>query len=230
MSWAVFRALVAVTWRERLLRPWFGVLLVVLCATQVTMALSMENLNDPGFLLVLLIGGGAIGKDVSSGVLPLMFTRPLVRGHYVLAKWFALASAIAILSVATLLVQAGFLAHRGMGLPGAEVAAAVFTSVSSAFGITAVLLPLSVVAAGYADVLIWIGLGVAADARAQPHPAARGRGVASMFLNPSLDWGAMFGAGSVGWFRLFSYLSTVTLCLGLAVLAANRKELSYASG
>lgn len=229
MSWAVFRALVAVTWRERLLRPWFGVLLFVLCSTQVTMALNMEDLNDPGFLLVLLIGGGAIGKEVSSGVLPLMFTRPLVRGHYVLAKWFALASAIAILSAATLLVQAGFLAHRGMGLPGAEVAGAVFTSVSGAFGITAVLLPLSVVAAGYSDVLIWIALGVL-PMLGRRHIPQRVAEEWHRFLNPSLDWGAMFGAGSVGWFRLFSYLSTVTLCLGLAVLAANRKELSYASG
>jgi ABC-type transport system involved in multi-copper enzyme maturation permease subunit len=229
VSWAVLRALVGVSWRERLLRPWFGVLLLVLCSTQVTMALSMEDLQDPVFLLVLLIGGGAIGKEVSSGVLPLLFTRPLVRGHYVLAKWFALASAIAIISTATLLVQAAFLAHRGIGLPGREVAAAVFTSVSAAFGITAVLLPLSVLTPGYTDVLVWIGLSVLPGLGRKYIPQ-RVAEEWRAFLHPSLDWGAIFGTASVGWFRLFSYLSTVALCLCLAVLAANRKELSYASG
>jgi ABC-type transport system involved in multi-copper enzyme maturation permease subunit len=225
----VFRALVTVTWRERLLRPWFGVLLFILCSSQVMMALSMQDLHDPMFLLVLLIGGGAIGKEISSGVLPLMFTRPLVRGHYVLTKWFALASAIAIISSATLLVQAALLAHRGIGLPGREVAAAVFSSVSQAFGITAVLLPLSVVAAGYTDVLFWIGLTML-PSLARKYIPQRVAEEWRAFLHPSLDWGAIFGTASVGWFRLFSYLSTVTLCLCLAVLAANRKELSYASG
>ena len=229
MSFTVFRALVGVTWRERLLRPWFGVLLFVFCSSQVTMALSMQDLQDPGFILVLVIGGGAIGKEVSSGVLPLLFTRPLVRGHYVLAKWFALASAIAIISTVTLLVQAAFLAHRGIGLPGREIAAAVFTSVSAAVGITAVLLPLSVLVPGYADVLFWMGLTFVPSLgrRYVPQRVAEEW---RAFLHPSLDWGAIFGTASVGWFRLFSYLSTVTLCLCLAVLVANRKELSYASG
>ncbi len=229
MSWAALRALVVVTWRERLLRPFFGALLVVLCASEVSMSVAQESLNDPVFLLVLLIGAGSVGKDVSSGVLPLLFTRPLVRGRYVMAKWFALASAVAIISTATLLVEAAFLAHRGVGVPGTEVAAAVFHSVSSAFGITSVLLPLSVLVSGYSDVLFWIGLGFL-PRLAHKFIPQRVAEEWSMFLNPSLDWGAIFGAAGVGWFRLFSYLSTVTLCLCLAGLAANRKELSYASG
>jgi ABC-type transport system involved in multi-copper enzyme maturation permease subunit len=229
VSWAAFRAVVGVTWRERLLRPLFGVLLLGLLGSYVMMAGGMQDLNDPVLILVLLIGGGAIGKEVTSGVLPLIFTRPLVRGHYVLTKWFALASAIAILSTATLLAQAAWLAQRGAGLPGAEVAAAVFTSVTSAIGMTAVLLPLSVLASGYSDVLFWIGIGLVPTLGRKYIPQ-RVAEEWQMFLHPSLDWGALFGAAPVGWFRLFSYLSTVTLCLCLAVLAANRKELSYASG
>jgi len=229
VSWSAFGALVAVTWRERLLRPFFATLLVVFCATYVSIAQSSESLQDPVFLLVLLIGGGSVGKDVSSGVLPLLFTRPLVRSHYVLAKWFSLASAIAVLSTLTLLIEAAWLAHRGVGVPGREVAAAVFTSISSAFGTTSVLLFFSVLVSGYSDELLWIGLGFL-PSLAHKYVPQRVAEQWKAFLNPALDWDATFRGLSIGWFRLFSYLSTVTLCLCLAALAANRKELSYASG
>ena len=221
--------LVSVTWRERLLRPFFGTLVVVLCASQIPMAVARESLEDPVLILVLLLGGGSVGKDVSSGVLPLLFTRPLVRTNYVLTKWLALASAIAILATATLLAEAAWMAHRGAGLPGAEIAGAVFTSVTSAFGMTAVLLFFSVLVSGYSDVLLWIGL-LFLPSLAHRYVPRRVAEEWRMFLHPSLDWGVTFGGASISWFRLSSYLSTVTLCLCLAALAANRKELSYASG
>jgi ABC-type transport system involved in multi-copper enzyme maturation permease subunit len=179
--------------------------------------------------LTLLLGGGSVGKDVSSGVLSLMFTRPLVRTRYVLAKWLALASAIAILSTATLLVEAAFLAHAGVGLPGKEIAAAVFTSVTTAFGMTSVLLLLSVLVSGYSDVFLWIALWFL-PVLAHKYISQRVAQEFKTFLQPSLDWSATFSGAAVGWSGLFSYLSTVTLCLCLAALAANRKELSYASG
>jgi hypothetical protein len=229
MNAAAFRALVVVTWRERLLRPFFGTLLLVLCATYVSSSVTMESLNDPSFFLVLLLGAGSVGKDVSSGVLPLLFTRPLVRTQYVLAKWLALASTIAVVSTVTLLLEAAFLSHRGVGVPGREVAAVVFQSVTRAFGITAVLLPLSVVVSGYSDVLLWFGLGILPKLGHRYVPQ-RVADHWHMFLNPSLDWSATFGVAPIGWFQLASYLSTVTLCLCVAAIAANRKELSYASG
>lgn len=229
MSWAVFRALVLVTWRERLLRPYIGILIVMVCGTHIPSAIALEQLSDPTFILVLLLGAGSIGKEVSSGVLPLLFTRPLVRSRYVLAKWLALASAIALLSSATLLIEAAFMANRGVGLPGREVAAAVFNGVSVAFGTTAVLLFFSVLVPGYADVMVWAGLLLLPNFL-QKYIPQRVTEEWAAILRPSLDWGAINGGASVGWFHLFSYLSTVTLCLCLAALAANRKELSYASG
>jgi ABC-2 family transporter protein len=230
VSWAAFRALVVVTWRERFSRRLFGTFLIVVCTLHVSATLTFaDNLTDPVLLLVLLIGGGSIGKDVSSGVLPLLFTRPLVRSRYVLAKWVALASAVSVLSTLTLLIEAALLAHRGAGVPGGEIAAAVFKSVTVAFGTTSVLLVFSALVSGYSDLLIWVGLNLLPSI-AHRYISQRVRDEWHAFLNPSLDWGATFGAAPVGWLRICSYLSTVTLCLCLAAVAANRKELSYASG
>ena len=50
-----------------------------------------------------------------------------------------------------------------------------------------------------------------------------------MSLKPGLDLAPLFHGGPVAWFAVVSYLSTVTLCLGLAVVVMNRRELSYAS-
>ena len=229
MSAAALWALVLVTWRERLSRPWFGTICLAICASYVVIAVGQETLQDPIFILTLMIGGGSIGRDVSSGVLPLLFTRPLRRGGYVLAKWLALSSAVAALGALTLVIQAAWLAHRGIGVPGVEVAADVFKGVSEAFGLTAVLLPLSVLVAGYSDVMLWIGIGLI-PTLSRKLISQRVADEWQMFLRPTLDWGTTFGAAPIGWFRVFSYFSTVTLCLCLAVVAANRKELSYASG
>lgn len=228
MTFAVLRALIVAAWREKLLRPLFGALCLVFCFSQITAARFSGELQDPVLILTLLIGGGSVGKDVSSGVLTLLFTRPIVRWRFVLARWLGVSSAVAILTTFTLLLEALFLARAGSGLPRAEVAAAIFESVTTAFGISSVLVFFSVLVSGFADVLLWVGLS-ALPLIGQKFISQRVAEEWRSFLHPALEWGATFGH-PVAWFRLFSYLSTVTLCLCLAALAANRKELSYASG
>jgi ABC-type transport system involved in multi-copper enzyme maturation permease subunit len=228
VSFAVLRALVVASWRERLLRPLFGGLCLLFCFTEISAARFSHELQDPTLLLTLLIGAGSVGKDVSSGVLPLLFTRPLVRSRYVLAKWLAVGSAVSILTTLTFLVQELFLSRAGFGVPRAEVAAAVFQSVTHAFGMSSVLVILSVLVSGMTDALLWIGLSTL-PMLVQKYLSQRVAEEWQAFLDPSLDWSATFGP-PVDWFRLLSYLSTVTLCLALASLAINRKELSYASG
>jgi ABC-type transport system involved in multi-copper enzyme maturation permease subunit len=44
--------------------------------------------------LVWLLGSGIIGRDMSSGVAHLLFTRPLTRMEYVLTKWVSLTAAV----------------------------------------------------------------------------------------------------------------------------------------
>ena len=49
------------------------------------------------------------------------------------------------------------------------------------------------------------------------------------FVAPALDLNALFGGGQISWFDVVSYFSTVTLCVALAIVILNRRELSYAT-
>jgi ABC-type transport system involved in multi-copper enzyme maturation permease subunit len=228
VTFAVLRALTVATWRERLLRPIFAVLCLMVALTDVTSARLMGELQDPALLLTLLIAGGSVGRDVTSGVLPLLFTRPLVRSRYVVAKWIASASAPALLSALTIGIEAIVLARAGQGVAGIEIADAIIKSVTLAFGISSVLVLFSTLVTGFADVFLWFILS-ALPSLAHKYIPQRFGDEWHAFFNPSIDWAATVGP-PVGWFGLVSYVSTVTLCLGLAVVAINRKELSYASG
>ena len=49
-------------------------------------------------------------------------------------------------------------------------------------------------------------------------------------LNPSIDLHRLLVATPMPWFPILSYASTVALCVAIAIVVVNRKELSYASG
>ena len=223
--WALIRS----TWGERLSRPLIGILAVVFCASKISLAVYSHELDDPSLFLTLMFAAGSVGRDVTSGVLPLIFTRPVARRTYVLAKWIAAGAAAGMVSALTLVVQALLLWHRGAPVPGSEISAAIFASFTSAFGIASVIVLLSVLVPGIGDMALWAALLLVGSLSAKVAPQ---RFVQEWhaFLEPTLEWGAASGTNLAGWFRVVSYLSTVTLCLCLAVMAANRKEISYAAG
>jgi ABC-type transport system involved in multi-copper enzyme maturation permease subunit len=219
----VIWTLASATWREKLSHPVLVVLYGVVCFSYTTMAVTGTHaLEDPTLFLTVFVAAGTIGREVSSGVLPLLFTRPIVRTDYVIAKWLAVSLAAALLGAVTLLLQAALLARGGAGVAGGEIAAAVFQSASVAFGLASVLICFSVLVPGAGDIAVWLGLSLLAGALKSRLPA-RVHEEWQALLSPQLDWGASS-------FAIVSYLSTVTLFLCLAALAANRKELSYAAG
>jgi ABC-type transport system involved in multi-copper enzyme maturation permease subunit len=226
----VLWTLVTVTWREKLTRPIAVALCLLLCVTQSALALSASHrLEDPVLPLALILGAGSIGRDLSSGVLALLFSRPIVRSAYVTAKWVATSLAAWTLSAATLVVQSLLLRSSGIDVTAAELLSALFESLSRACGVAAVLLPLSALFRGVGDVAMWVVLGLVGFLSQRVLPlrvSEEWRGV----LQPSLGWVSTFGAWPIAWFALASYLSTITLCLCLAVLVLNRKDISYASG
>jgi ABC-type transport system involved in multi-copper enzyme maturation permease subunit len=225
-----FRALVVATWRDRLSRPIALVVSLFVCAATTGVAVSNSgSLEDPTLPLALILAAGTVGRDVSSGVLALLLTRPLVRTTYVLAKWIAVSSAVAALACLTLIVQTFILRSHGIDIAGSELWNAAFASVTTASGLVAVMVLFSVLVPGVADIGVWMTLNLLGFLvqRALPmrvHDEWRN------FLQPTLGWASTFGATPISWFSLTSYLSTVTLCLCLAALALNRKEISYASG
>jgi ABC-type transport system involved in multi-copper enzyme maturation permease subunit len=225
-----FRALVVATWRERLSRPVPVAVCILICFATSGLALtSTHGLEDPTLTLALILGAGTIGREVSSGVLALLLTRPVVRTTYLLAKWTAVAAAVAALACLTLVAQTILLRSHGIDISGSELWVAAFSSASSAFGLTAVLLLFSVFLPGAADIGLWIALNLVGFLVQRVLPM-RLHTEWRNFLQPTLGWTSTFGATPISWFSVFSYASTVTLCLSLAALTLNRKEISYASG
>ena len=52
--------------------------------------MGLTPLED-SFWFVIVLGAGAIGQDVSSGVLQLLLARPITRPEYVTSRWLAVA-------------------------------------------------------------------------------------------------------------------------------------------
>ena len=186
------------------------------------------------FAFALIFGAGMIGQDVSSGVLQLLFARPVRRDVYVISRWLAAsfgAAAVAVVQVglATLILSA-----RGATPEAGTVAITAANHIASAFGATAPLLLLSALVAGLADIgLLFLlytcagilqaaggGLGSALVSRAGQEIQA--------FMNPTIDFARIL-SGSPSWYSVIAYVSTVTLSIALAIVLVNRKELSYAS-
>jgi len=226
----VLWALVTVTWRERLSRPVVVALCGLLCAAQTAFAVSgSHDLEDPVLVLALILGAGSIGRDLSSGVLALLFARPIVRTTYVIAKWTAVSLAAGTLGCATLIVQAVLLRSRGIDISAAELFGAAFASLSTACGIASVLVLLSALLPGVADIAAWVGLGLIGYLSQRALPLRVSEEWRAL-IQPSLGWSSTFGATPIAWSAIAAYLSTVTLCLCLAALVINWKEISYASG
>ena len=100
----------------------------------------------------------------------------------------------------------------------------------------AVMMLFSSLVNGIGDVGIYVlgvvTAGIAGSAGNALHSPAVARAAeeVSRFLTPAVRLGFLAGDGRVPWFEAVSYLSTVTLCVALAIVVVNRKELSYASG
>jgi ABC-type transport system involved in multi-copper enzyme maturation permease subunit len=183
----------------------------------------------------LILGGGMIGQDVSSGVLQLLLARPVTRRDYALSRWLAVALGASVLVILQISMASVILLARGATLSVETVAGTLLAMVSSAFGIASVVLALSALAAGLADVGLFFMTMLSATV-VQAIGSATNRGWVTQvgsqlgeILVPSLAWNRVVGAG-MSWHELTAYASTVTLALAIAILLLNRRELSYASG
>ncbi len=231
--------LVLTSLRQRLTSPMRLVFAALLAFFTIAIAAAMRGLqplDNVASTLALVLTAGAIGQDVSSGVLQLTFSRPLTRRDYVLARWLAGGLGAAALSLCVLAAAAAAIAARGGTLEAPAVAALAGQQVASALGTAAVIVMLSSLAPGLGDVALYfmasISLSVAQNLGAWKQWAWMERGATELqhTLSPALplDWATRHA--DVPWAALVTYASAVTLALAVAVIAVNRKELSYASG
>jgi ABC-type transport system involved in multi-copper enzyme maturation permease subunit len=187
------------------------------------------------YFLALALATGMIGQDLSSGTLQLLLARPVTRAQYVFSRWGAVAAGTFLITVLQALVAALIMTLRGAPVPWGEAALLLGNSALLALGTAAVMALLSTLAAGLGDLGLLFMIFLSAQVLEKVGMfkswewLVRGAGELLRALKPELDLAPFFHGGPVAWLAVVSYLSTVTLCLGLAVVVMNRRELSYAS-
>ncbi len=230
--------LVAAFLRHRMTTPIRLAFLIVaaffpLLFVAVAPAMGFAPMAD-SFQFALIFGAGMIGQDVSSGVLQLLFARPVRRDVYVISRWLAASFGAATVAVVQVALAALILSARGATPEAGTVVITAANHVASAFGATAPLLLLSALAAGLADIgllfLLYTCAGILQAAGGSLGYAVIARIGQELqgFLNPTIDFARILSA-SPSWYQIIAYLSTVTLSIALAIILVNRKELSYAS-
>ena len=188
-----------------------------------------------GQAFAIFLGAGLIGQDMSSGTLQLLFARPVTRAEYVLSRWLGAALAASCLVAAQLAIGVALMALHNEAPAARELALFAGGQVLAAFGTVSVLLLFSTMLPGIGDFLAIIVAGILGQALPlgaalfkAPWLARAGEEI-GRFVAPALDLGALFGGGVISWFDVASYFSTVTLCVALAIVIMNRRELSYAT-
>jgi len=187
-----------------------------------------------GAVFAFLLGAGILGQESSSGVFQLLFARPVRRWEYVVSRWLAICVASSLLVAAQIGLLCLVLASKG--LPDShEILVLLADQVLSAIGTTSVILFYSSFLSGVGDVLgivlTAIGgqvLGGIGQLR-QSEALIRAGAEIGRFVSPQFPVAALAAGGGVPWFDIASYLSTVTLCVAVAVVLLNRREISYAS-
>ncbi len=232
------REIVVTLWRQRLASPmrllllFFGFLPPMGIAM---LTLSLGAVHGMAYLFALVLAAGAIGQDVSSGVLQLTLARPVTRSAYVTSRWFAAGAGGAALALAQLAGAALLLAVRGAAPAGLELLAAALTDLVAAFTGAAVIVALSACVGGLGDVALLVLALMSAQV---------GRWIATFrgwtfvvgalaeldrTLQPQLHLEWIAGRGVPEWTGLVAALSTIALGLAVAILVVNRRELSYAA-
>jgi len=233
------RALVVALLRQRLASPMRVVLVGMLLVPGMGAALLMRSLapvHETAYWLALVLAAGAIGQDVSSGVLHLTFARPVTRASYVASRWFAAALAAFALALAQLLPVAAALALRGAPPAAPELLAAVLQDAVLAATAAAVMVCFSSLVTGLGDVAL---LAISAFVLQVTHLLAQFKGWTGLddavtalqqVLHPTVDLAWIAGQGPPSWGGLATAATTILLGLATAVVVVRRRELTYAAG
>ena len=231
--------LIVTFWRQRVTSPVRMVILLFMVTTPWLMLTAMPAMGMAALGEVLPIAmvfaAGMIGQDIGSGVLQLVFARPVRRWEYVVSRWLGAALA----GSAAFALQLGgawaIVALRGHPADADAVLAFAGGRLLQVFGVAAVMALLSSLAGGLADLAFYVMLnllgGIAAlAAQAKGWAAlAKASEILRAALVPAIDFDQVAAGGPPAWLAVVAYLSTVVLCLVIAAEVMNRRQLSYAS-
>lgn len=226
----MYLTLIFTTIKERL----SSIVRLVICLSILTIEttsyfLMRKDYGDTGDALVfsLVIGAGIIGQDISSGVLQLLFVRPIKRTNYVLCKWLAISLLSFVVCVVQMAIFTGKLAIFHDPISGKQVIDGLIGRAALCFATSATLVLFSSLSAGMADIVIFSlsfviigGAGLLTkmyDIKILIQIFAH----LMFFLSPNIAFHS-------GLASIFACLSNISLCLFLASLVMNRREISYA--
>ena len=146
------------TLKERFSNPIRLATILGLFLFPIPIALVDPRPNSSAFfhpLIAVAIASGILGLDFSTGVLALVFTRPIRRSTYALSKWAAVTlTAIALSSVQLIAVDAILRVRHDAGIPDL-LSARLAERVVAAAGTSAVVLLLSALGSGLSDLAVW---------------------------------------------------------------------------
>lgn len=232
--------LITTLWRQRVSSPVRLAIVAMLTGMPLLGVAFMPGagltLLGGGQGLVLTLGAGMIGQDVSSGVLQLLCARPVRRPEYVVSRWLGVAFAGSAISLFQLAVACGLLAARGAAPSPQDAVMFGAGRIFESFGIAAVLAFCSSLIGGFGDLGIYLMANLGASVIQTAGTVKRWVWVERMgaevlgALTPSIDLQRLMAASPMPWYPIVAYASTVALCVALAIVVVNRKELSYASG
>ena len=184
-------------------------------------------------LLAVTLASGILGLEFSSGVLALMFTRPISRRAYALSKWLAVTATAVILSIFQLVAVLLILRLRHGSFDPEALGPQLVERVLAAAGTCAVLLLLSALGSGLSDLAVWGLASVAAQTFRTIGFVNRDDfwtrlGESLQFLLAP-GWGMASGTSpSVSLPDLLAAVGITAAALGLAVWVLERREVTYA--
>lgn len=212
--------------------------LALMCAFQLAVS-GGEAGFEAGTLAVLVLAAACVSRDVSSGALQMILSRPVRRSSYLLGRFagvllgygaFLLAAAGLALALSRLLPLTGA-EPPPVGL--ASLARGAGGSMLSAVAMVAPILALSTVLPGYGDVLGYILLtpllalpSVAAQILNAPALEKAGRILRENLL-PSVDWSAVLSGRGVLAEPVGRWILAVVAFLALADFLFSRREFAY---
>lgn len=224
--------------RNRVQSPMRLMLFFLAFVPPIVMALiarSLQPVQAGSGVFALIFTAGAIGQDVSSGVLQLMFARPVARREYVLSRWAAGGLIGAVLGIAQLLLATLVILSRGATPDPSTLLRLLLENALGGFGTAAVMVMLSTFVNGLGDVALWVFglmstqiLSMAAMAK-QWDWLRKASDELRAFLQPELPLGWMSGVGSADAAVIIRFFLAIALSLAIAVTVMQRKELSYAA-
>ena len=191
-------------------------------------------------IAAFVIAGGIISRDVASGALQVILTRPILRGEYLLGRWLGAITLLAAFVAASFAITFGFdriasLAGWNTGAGISWGSAGIATGQNFFQGALAITIVLffSTFLRGFGDVLGYVLGGLLLNLLPQLFEGMHKPGLARaarVFLDnaaPRVPWADIVHGEKILQAATGQYLLAVAVYLVAAVLIFNRREFSY---